>query len=159
MYSAPVLWLGKRLLILVQSTWIRLYLPCTDWFWTANGRVRLLFQINRKMVNTIWFQVDLIRFLSVQRTFIILIFPNFLSTNKRSTFKILSSQSTNLSPPITGQHSNFSLPMNIKYSNFYNRSMQNFKICQPINEQHSHLSTNEHTSNLGSYAYNHRGSF
>ena len=48
--------------ILVNQTEIRLYLPCIDWFGTANGLVRLLFQINRCMVNTVWFRFDLIRF-------------------------------------------------------------------------------------------------
>ena len=48
--------------ILLNQTEIILYLPFYDWFGTANGRVPLLFQINRKMVDTIWFQFDLIRF-------------------------------------------------------------------------------------------------
>ena len=43
---------------LLNRTQIRLYLPCTDWFGTANGRVRLLFQINLKIVNTIWFRFN-----------------------------------------------------------------------------------------------------
>ena len=30
--------------------------------WNTNGHVRLLFQINRRMVNTIWVRFDLIRF-------------------------------------------------------------------------------------------------
>ena len=38
----------------------RLYLPFSDWFGTKRTTVR--FQINRKMVNTIWFWVDLTRF-------------------------------------------------------------------------------------------------
>ena len=33
-----------------------------NWFRTANGRCPFVFQINRKMVNTIWFQFDLIQF-------------------------------------------------------------------------------------------------
>jgi len=37
----------------------------SDSFGTANGRVRLPFQINRCMVNTICFRFDLIRFLCV----------------------------------------------------------------------------------------------
>ena len=39
--------------ILLHQTEIRFYSPFTDWYGTANGHVRLLFQINRKMVNTI----------------------------------------------------------------------------------------------------------
>ena len=42
--------------ILLNQTEIRLYLPCTDWF------SRKIFQISRKIVNTIWFRFDLIRF-------------------------------------------------------------------------------------------------
>ena len=38
----------------------RLYLPYSDWFGTKRTSVR--FKINRTMVNTIWFRVDLIRF-------------------------------------------------------------------------------------------------
>ena len=46
--------------ILLSQTEIRLYLPFSDWFgtkWTS-----VWFQINRKMVNTIWFWFDLLRF-------------------------------------------------------------------------------------------------
>ena len=48
-----------------------MYLPFSNWCGTANGHcpleqqtntVRLLFQINRCMVNTIWFRFDLMRF-------------------------------------------------------------------------------------------------
>ena len=46
--------------ILLNKTGIRLYLPYLDWFGTK--RTSVWFKINRKMVNTIWFQVDLIRF-------------------------------------------------------------------------------------------------
>ena len=46
--------------ILLNETEIRLYLPFPDWFGTKNQ-----FQINRCMVNTIWFRFDLIRFLCV----------------------------------------------------------------------------------------------
>jgi len=38
-----------------------MYLPFSDWFGTK--RTSVWFQINRKMLNTIWFRVDLIRFL------------------------------------------------------------------------------------------------
>ena len=46
--------------ILLNQPEIRLYLPFYDWFrskWTS-----VSFQINRKMVNTIWFWVYFIRF-------------------------------------------------------------------------------------------------
>ena len=49
--------------ILLNQTKSRLYSPCTDWFRTK--RTFFWFQINRKMVNTVWFQFDLIRFLYV----------------------------------------------------------------------------------------------
>ena len=48
--------------ILLNLTEIRLYLPFSDWFRTENGTIRLLFLINWKIVNTIWFQFDLIRY-------------------------------------------------------------------------------------------------
>ena len=46
--------------ILLNQTEIRLYLPFSEWFGTK--RTAVWFQLNRKMVNTIWFQFDLIRF-------------------------------------------------------------------------------------------------
>ena len=46
--------------ILSNQPEIRLYLPFSGWFGTK--RTSVWFQINRKMVNTTWFQVDLIRF-------------------------------------------------------------------------------------------------
>ena len=46
--------------ILLNNTDIRLYLPFSDWFETK--RTSVWFQINRKMVNIIWFRFDLIRF-------------------------------------------------------------------------------------------------
>ena len=49
--------------IALNQTQIRLYLPCTDWFGTANRRSP--FAIPNQsccMVNTIWFGFDLIRF-------------------------------------------------------------------------------------------------
>ena len=46
--------------ILLNQPKIRLYLPFSDLFGTR--RMSVWFQINRKMVNKIWFQVDLIRF-------------------------------------------------------------------------------------------------
>ena len=45
--------------ILLNQTEIRLYLPFPDRFWTKRWSV--WFQINRKMVNTIWFRIDLIK--------------------------------------------------------------------------------------------------
>ena len=49
--------------ILLNQTEIRLYLPCTDWFGQhQTDSVRLVFQINLKMLNTIWFRFYLIRF-------------------------------------------------------------------------------------------------
>ena len=46
--------------LLLNQTEIRLYLPFSDWFKTKQASV--WFEINRKMVNKIWFQFDLIRF-------------------------------------------------------------------------------------------------
>jgi len=46
--------------ILLNQTEIRLYSPFSDWFGTK--RISVWFQINRKIVNTIWFQFDLTRF-------------------------------------------------------------------------------------------------
>ena len=43
---------------LIKLNW--LYLPFSDWFGTK--RTSVWFQINRNMVNTIWFRVDSIRF-------------------------------------------------------------------------------------------------
>ena len=47
--------------ILLDQLEIRLYLPFSDWFWSK--RTSVWIQINRRAVNTIWFRVDLIRFL------------------------------------------------------------------------------------------------
>jgi len=49
--------------ILWNHTEIRLYLPFSNWFGTDRTSGR--FQINRCMVNTIWFQFDLTIFLCV----------------------------------------------------------------------------------------------
>ena len=46
--------------ILPNQTEIRFYLPISDWF--GYKRTSVVFQINRCMVNTIWFRVDLIWF-------------------------------------------------------------------------------------------------
>ena len=46
--------------ILIIQTDIRLYLPFSDWFGTK--RTSFWFQINRKMVNTVWFRFDLVEF-------------------------------------------------------------------------------------------------
>ena len=51
--------------ILSNQTEIRLYLPFSAWIGQQTDNVRLLFQINRKMVDTILFRFDLIRFLCV----------------------------------------------------------------------------------------------
>ena len=45
--------------ILLNQPEIRLYLPFSDWF--GSKRASVWIQINRKMVDTIWFQVDSIR--------------------------------------------------------------------------------------------------
>ena len=49
--------------ILLNQTEIRLYLQFSDWLETK--RTYVWFQINWKMINTIWFLFDLIRFLCV----------------------------------------------------------------------------------------------
>ena len=49
--------------ILLNQTKIRLYLPFPGWF--RSKRISVWFQIYRNMVNTIWFPVNLIRFLCV----------------------------------------------------------------------------------------------
>ena len=46
--------------ISLNQTEIKLYSLCTDWF--GSKRKSVWIQINWKMLNTIWFQVDLIRF-------------------------------------------------------------------------------------------------
>ena len=46
--------------ILLIQTEIRMYLPFSDWF--GSKRTSVWIQIIRKMVNRIWFRVDLIRF-------------------------------------------------------------------------------------------------
>ena len=50
--------------ILLNQTEIRLYLPLSDWLGTK--RTSVWFQINRKMVNTSWFNKVLKRFLCVE---------------------------------------------------------------------------------------------
>ena len=59
-FAANPLHTKKCFRIISIQTEIRLYLPFFDWFVTK--RTSVLFQINRKMVNTIWFRFDLIRF-------------------------------------------------------------------------------------------------
>ena len=49
----------KSFLNLVKQTQIILYLPLSDWFGTQRNSV--WFQINRKMVNTIWLDVTRFR--------------------------------------------------------------------------------------------------
>ena len=46
--------------IIINQPEIRLYLPFSGWF--VSKRTSVWIQINRKMVTTIWFRVDLIRF-------------------------------------------------------------------------------------------------
>ena len=46
-------------LIFLNQPKIRLYLRISDWFGTK--QTSIWFQINQKMVNTIWFRIDLIR--------------------------------------------------------------------------------------------------
>ena len=46
---------------LLNQTQIRMYIPLSDWFGTKQT-VSVWFQINRIMVNRIWFVFDLIRF-------------------------------------------------------------------------------------------------
>ena len=60
---SPITWHTHRELffeILLNQTEIRLYLPSSDWFGTK--RLSVSFQINLKMVNTLWFQFNLIIF-------------------------------------------------------------------------------------------------
>ena len=45
--------------ILLYEPGIRLYLSFSDWF--GSKRTSVWFHINRKMINTIWFRVDLIK--------------------------------------------------------------------------------------------------
>ena len=52
--------LTNRFETLLNQPEIRLYVPFSDWFEAKRSSV--WFQINRKKVNSIWFQVDLIRF-------------------------------------------------------------------------------------------------
>ena len=60
-FRKEVAYTQKKLFkIILNQPEIRLYLPFSDWFGTKQTSVCL--QINRKMVNTIWFQIDLIRF-------------------------------------------------------------------------------------------------
>ena len=46
--------------VLINQTKIRFYLAFSNWFGTKRTSVR--FQINRKLVNTIWFRFDVIEF-------------------------------------------------------------------------------------------------
>ena len=50
----------RHLSEILYQTKIRLYLPFSDWFSTK--RTSAWIQINRNLVNTIWFRVDWIRF-------------------------------------------------------------------------------------------------
>ena len=55
------IWCTRRNIfqILLNRTELRLYLPFSDWFETK--RTSVWFQIDRKIVNTIWYRFDLIR--------------------------------------------------------------------------------------------------
>ena len=57
-YNAYTQWIFFE--IILNKTEIGLYLPFSDWFGTK--RTSVWFKINQKMLNTIWFQFDLIRF-------------------------------------------------------------------------------------------------
>ena len=59
-WQAIASWRTVHTEILLNQTEIRLYLLSSDWFGTKLRSVR--FQINLKMINTIWFQFELIRF-------------------------------------------------------------------------------------------------
>ena len=78
--------------ILLNQTEIRLYLKCTDWLSTK--QTSIWFQINWKMVNTIWFLFDSIRFwkdfsvLILQSVQVIFTEPLRLGSNKSLRFFI-----------------------------------------------------------------------
>ena len=59
-YKRLVPWHRNIFEILLNQSEIRLYLPFSDWF--RSKQTSAWFQISRKMVNTIWFRFDLIRF-------------------------------------------------------------------------------------------------
>ena len=60
-FASHVVYTQKNLFeILLNQPEIILYLPFSNWF--GSKRTSVWIQINRKMVNTIRFQVDLIRF-------------------------------------------------------------------------------------------------
>ena len=63
--------------------------PCTDSFGTLNGRIRLLFQINLKMVNTIWIGFDLLRFGKKFSVCIINVGWNIPPSERRSVLGIM----------------------------------------------------------------------
>ena len=71
--------------ILLNQPEIRLYLPFSDWF--GSKRTSVWFQINRCMVNTIWFRVDSIGFrkdfsvCSVKRKMRRKIIPHYIPTH------------------------------------------------------------------------------
>ena len=68
--------------VLLNQTEIRLYLPFSDWFGAKRTSVRI--QINRKMVNTIWFQVNLLNFKKIS-----LCVPTHECLTRRSIYAFL----------------------------------------------------------------------
>ena len=64
--------------ILLNQPEIRLYLPFSDWF--GSKRTSVWIQINRKMVNTIWFRVDLTR---CKKYFSVCVYKNTLLLFRR----------------------------------------------------------------------------
>ena len=85
-----------------KSCWINLksdcsYLPLFDWFGTKQWSVWI--RINRKMVNTIWFQVDLIRFRNDFTVCSLQIRHDEKSTDKRLTSLGILGNNQTLKPP------------------------------------------------------------
>ena len=80
--------------ILLNQSEIRWYLPFPDWFRTK--RMSVWFQINRKMVTTIWFRFDLTRF---RKDFSV----NKMISHTLYDFGIMESWSTSTwNPPYNG---------------------------------------------------------
>ena len=88
---------------------IRLYLPFFDWF--GNKRTSVWIQINRKMVNTIWFRVDLIRF---RKDFSVCAW-NFYATIRRISWGFSASWGPSLGHPLN--------PLNITEM-YYRRALR-----------------------------------
>ena len=75
--------------ILLNQPDIRFYLPFSDWYGTK--RTSVWFQINWKTINTIWFRVDLIRFLCVYSAAERLAYLSMLESQLRAPLKPLGS--------------------------------------------------------------------